>query len=74
MVDRFWDAWEKSTIVSGCLALGLLLVICYLSVIQAPIPAAVASTFGAVIGFFFGAKGRDDKARAVEAVQLQREE
>ena len=71
-MDRFWDAWEKSTIVSGILALGLLGVICYLAVIQAPIPAAVASTFGAVVGFFFGAKGRDETRRAVDDVRAER--
>jgi len=68
-MDRFWDAWDKSTIVSGTVALGLMGVVIYLSVIQAPIPEAVSFGFGSVVGFFFGSKGRDDAQRAIEAVR-----
>ena len=66
-MNRFWDAWEKSTIVSGTVALGLTVAVIYLSVIQAPIPEALSFGFGAVIGFFFGSKGRDATERAVQA-------
>lgn len=68
-MDRFWDAWEKSTIVSGVMALALLGAVIYLGVTRQPIPEAISFGFGSVIGFFFGAKGRDDTKRAVEAAR-----
>lgn len=71
-MERFWDAWDKSTIVSGVIAVGLLVTVIYLAVIQAPIPEAVSFAFGSVVGFFFGSKGRDDARRAVEAVRAER--
>ena len=66
-MDRFWDALEKSTIISGIVALGLTGAVIYLAVLGAPIPEALSFGFGAVIGFFFGSKGRDAAVRAVEA-------
>lgn len=72
-MDRFWDAWEKSTIVSGAVALGLTSAVIYLAVTGNPIPEALSFGFGAVIGFFFGSKGRDATTRAVAALQSQGE-
>jgi len=72
-MDRFWDAWDKSTVVSGAISLGLSGAVVYLSVAGLFIPDVLSFGFGAVIGFFFGSKGRDDVKRAVEAVRVEKE-
>lgn len=71
-MDRFWSAWEKSTIVSGLLAVGLMGVVGYLAVTGQEIPETISLAFVSLIAWFFGAKGRDETRRAVEAVQAKR--
>ena len=71
-MDRFWDAWEKSTIVSGVLAVGLLALVGYCVVSQIEIPDAISLAFVSLIAWFFGAKGRDDTKRLVESIQAKR--
>ncbi len=66
-MDRFWDAWEKSTVVSGTLAMGLMVIVGYLAVSGQDIPDTISLAFVSVIAWFFGAKGRDATRRAVEA-------
>jgi len=71
-MDRFWSAWEKSTIVSGLLAVGLMGVVGYLAVTGQEIPETISLAFVSLIAWFFGAKGRDDTKRLVEAVQAHK--
>ena len=72
-MERFWDAWEKSTVVSGLLAIGLTGVVGYLAVTGNEIPETISLAFVSLIAWFFGAKGRDETRRAVEAVKAQLE-
>lgn len=73
-MDRFWDAWEKSTIVSGILAIGLLGTVVYCVVSHTEIPDTISLAFVSLIAWFFGAKGRDDTKRLVESIQAMRGE
>lgn len=48
--------FAKSNIISGLLAIVIWGVVCYLAVVQAPIPDVLTASGMAVIAFFFGAK------------------
>jgi len=52
----FWKLVEKSTIVSGTLALTVVGAVVYLSVTGQPIPELLGNATLIIIGFFFGAK------------------
>ena len=62
-MDRFWDEFSKSTITSGFLAIIIWVIICYLAVMQLPIPDILYFGGAAIIGFFFGAKGKAETSR-----------
>jgi len=64
-VNRFWDLLEKSTIVSGAIALGVTGSIVYLSVTGQPIPELLGNAALIIIGFFFGSKTTDAGYRAL---------
>ncbi len=70
-MDRFWNAWEKSTIVSGTLAVGLMGVTGYLAVTGQEIPETISLAFVSLIAWFFGSRGKDQARRLVESVQAQ---
>lgn len=52
----FKTEFVKSTIMSGLLACAIWSVICYLAIVQVPIPELLTAAGMAVIAFFFGAK------------------
>jgi len=52
----FRDEFAKSNIISGALAIVIWGVICYLAVVQSPIPDLLTAAGMAVISFFLGAK------------------
>ena len=62
---RFWDLVEKSTIVSGLIALGVVAAIIYLACIRQPIPDLLGNSALIIIGFFFGAKSQQSGNAAV---------
>ena len=53
---RFWDLLEKSTLVSGVIAVGIVAAIIYLACTSQPIPDILGNSALIIIGFFFGAK------------------
>ena len=55
-MGKFWDLLDKSTLVSGIIALALVGTCCYLWATGQPVPDLLASVLSVVIGFFFGAK------------------
>jgi len=55
-MDRFWNALEKSIIVSGFIATTVTGSIVYLSVTGQPIPELLGNAALIIIGFFFGSK------------------
>jgi len=64
-MDRFWTLLEKSTIVSGFIAVGVTGAIIYLSVTSQPIPELLGNAALIIIGFFFGSKTTDAGYRAL---------
>ena len=66
-MDRFWDLLEKSTIVSGLIALGITYAIIYMTIAGFPIPEIVGNAALIIIGFFFGAKTQAQGSRSAQA-------
>lgn len=66
-MDRFWDALDKSTIVSGALAFGFCGTSCYLAATGQEIPDLVGSATLLILGWFFGAKTTNAGNQAVAA-------
>jgi len=73
-MERFWNAWNKNTVVSGVLAVGLLGLVGYCVVAGKEIPDTISHGFIGLIAWFFGAKGQDETRRAVAAVRAERGE
>jgi len=61
--ERFWDAMNKSIVVSSVLALCVLLTICYMAIAGMPIPEVLTLGFGTILGFFFGARSGQQTER-----------
>jgi len=64
-VNRFWDLLEKSTIVSGFIAVVVTTSIVYLAVTGQPIPELLGNAALIIVGFFFGSKVTDAGFRAL---------
>jgi len=64
-LDKFWSLLEKSVIVSGLIALGVLGSIIYLAVTGQEIPELLGNAALIIVGFFFGAKTTDAGYRAL---------
>lgn len=62
-MDRFWDEFSKSTIVSGLLALMVWCAIIYLAITTSEVPEVLAVGGGAIIGYFFRVKSEAQTAR-----------
>ncbi|GAH26768.1 unnamed protein product [marine sediment metagenome] len=62
---KFWEHWGKSTIVSGIIALLLVVTACYAVVTETPVPDYFSYTLGLVTGFFFSEK----VTKRIQAVQ-----
>ncbi len=62
-MNRFWDEFSKSTIMSGLLALLVWGIIGYLAIVGREIPIVLATGGGAIIVFFYGAKSEASAAR-----------
>jgi len=76
---KFWDAFGKSTIVSGALALLVWCAILYLSIAQIPIPDVLGAGGALILGFFFGSRSgqqteRIQAANALNAYMAKQEE
>jgi len=55
-MQNFWVLLEKSVIVSGLIAVGVVGAIIYLACTAQPIPDLLGNSALIIIGFFFGAK------------------
>ena len=66
MGDRLLTMLEKSTIVSGALALGIWGAVGYLACTGRPIPDILANAALIIVGFFFGAKTQGTGQAATE--------
>ena len=52
----FWKLFSRSVIVTGTIALVLIVTVCVLAILQRPIPDILLYLVSVVTGFFFGAK------------------
>lgn len=55
-MTKFWELLEKSTIVSGFIALAIVGGVVYLSIIGSEIPDLLGNSMLIIVGFFFGSK------------------
>jgi len=62
-VDKFWQLLEQSTLVSGTIALALVLTCCLLWGMSKPVPQELQAALMIVLGFFFGAKSQKSSSR-----------
>ena len=73
MEIKFWDAFEKSIIISGALALLVWGTILYLSIAQLPIPEVLSAGGALILGFFFGSRSGQQAERVQAANARLRE-
>lgn len=59
-MDKFWKQFERSTVTSGILAILVVGTACYCTVTQTPAPEYLSFALGAIIGFFFSSKMKDE--------------
>lgn len=70
-MSKFWELFEKSTVTTFCITMGVIGSCCYLWVSQNPVPEALQGALWATLGYFMGAKGQIElvkyyKARAAK--------
>ena len=63
--DRFWDALNKSILVSGLLALLVWGAILYLAIAKVEIPEVLSAGGSLILGYFFGSRS----GQQIERVQ-----
>ena len=66
--EKFWAEFNKSTIVSGVLALSVWGAVIYLAVVGVEIPEVLGAGGGLILGYFFGARSGAQTER-VKALQ-----
>lgn len=57
-MDTFWRLFEKSTVTTFAITLGVVGVTCYLWATSQVVPEALQGALWAVLGYFFGVKGQ----------------
>lgn len=70
-MDKFWELFAQSHIVSGIIAIGLLAAIIYLAVTGQEVPELLSATFTTIIGFYFGSKVERDRAEVRARARLE---
>jgi len=68
--DRFWDAFNKSILVSGILALLVWSVLLALAVMGQEIPEVLSAGGSLILGYFFGSRSGQqiERVQAANAV------
>lgn len=67
-MEKFWESFNKSTIVQGTIAGALTGGVVYLSVAQAEIPEVLGNGFLLMLGYFFGSKGMQEVQSLAEKI------
>jgi len=62
-VDKFWELFQESVIVQACLALVLLITICYMYATGQEVPDALMNAFMVILGYYFGSKVQQKLAK-----------
>ena len=61
---KFWELFAESVIVQAFLSTLFAVTLCYMYIVQIPVPQELVALLGIIIGFFFGGK---DQIAAVKA-------
>jgi len=73
-MHEFWNQFNKSTIMSGVLALIVMGSVIYLAVTGRPIPDVLAASASVIVGFFFGARSGQQAERVQQLNRKANEE
>lgn len=57
-MNRFWDLLAQSVIVQGLITVAFVGIVIYLVIVDRVIPPLIETTFGLVLGFWFGTKSQ----------------
>ena len=71
--ERFWNEFNKSTIVSGILALAVWGAVIYLAIAGIDIPEVLGAGGGLILGYFFGARSGAQTERVQALNQLAKD-
>lgn len=71
MGDAFWEAFNRSLIIQGIIAMVLLSVISFLYCTGKEVPGELLSIFGVVLGYYFGSKTVNESNRAARIATLE---
>ena len=53
---KFWELFAESVIVQAFLSTLFAVTLCYMYIVQIPVPQELVALLGIIIGFFFGGK------------------
>ena len=53
---KFWELFAESVILQAVLAIMFGGTLCYMYIVQIPVPQELVALLGIIIGFFFGGK------------------
>jgi len=62
-VNEFWELLKESVILQGILAISFAGAVLYLAVTGQPIPEILSNVLALIIGFYFGSKVENARAR-----------
>ena len=60
--------FERSTLISGFIAVALVLTVCYCTIQSIEPPAYITMALSAVIGWFFGSKANDNALSTIRSI------
>jgi len=67
-MQKFWELYEKSAVVSGFIAGAMVLTGCYSVVAGLALPEWFSLAFGIIIGFFFSDKAQKAQINSKKGV------
>jgi len=68
-MNKFWELFRESVILQAMITLVLILVLVYMMVSGKEIPDQLYQMTFLVLGFYFGGKIENGKARAIQQMQ-----
>lgn len=74
MKPTFWSLLQESVIMQAVITLALIITLCVLIIMGAPIPEVLSASTTLVLGYFFGAKTGVAQGRLAARNELARSE
>ncbi len=65
-MKNFWELFRESVIIQAAIALVLLVTIAYMYATGQEVPGELQNLFAVVLGFYFGSKVENIKARSLK--------